>query len=184
MALTYSKMLDLGTELPKFELPNVMDDILYSTLNLKNKNTVVMIICNHCPYVIHYHDEIKKIINDYIKNNIRFIAISSNDINNYPDDSPDKMKKLFEDLDISIPYLYDETQNVAKKYGAVCTPDFFGYNRNLELQYRGRFRELKDLKQTTIGESELINAMRMIAKTEKGPTDQIPSMGCNIKWFK
>ncbi len=182
MALTYSKMLDLGTELPKFELPNVMDDILYSTLNLKNKNTVVMIICNHCPYVIHYHDEIKKIINDYIKNNIRFIAISSNDINNYPDDSPDKMKKLFEDLDISIPYLYDETQNVAKMFKAECTPEFYLFNNNNKLVYRGRLDPSSPGNNEEITGEDLRMSIDASLKNEKINQNQFPSMGCNVKW--
>ena len=109
----------------------------------------------------------------------------SNDTKNYPEDSFDKMIEFakinnFGDLD----YLIDKTQEVAKKFGAVCTPDFFGYNSNLELNYRGRIRELKDLKPIRKGDSDLKKAMRMIAKTQKGPLEQIPSMGCNIKWFK
>ena len=108
----------------------------------------------------------------------------SNDTKNYPDDSFNKMIEFskynqFGDLD----YLIDETQEIAKKYGAVCTPDFFGYNKNLELQYRGRIRELKSLKPVINGDSDLKTAMKMIAKTQKGPDEQIPSMGCNIKWF-
>ena len=108
----------------------------------------------------------------------------SNDTKNYPEDSFENMIKFSELNNFgSIEYLIDETQEVAKKYGAVCTPDFFGYNNNLELQYRGRFRELKDLKPITKGESDLKIAMKMIAKDQKGPVEQIPSMGCNIKWF-
>ena len=94
------------------------------------------------------------------------------------------MKELFLNLELSFPYLFDETQDIAKNYGAVCTPDFFGYNKNLELQYRGRIRELKDLKPVTYGDSDLYKAMKQIAETGKGPSNQIPSMGCNIKWFK
>jgi len=182
MALTYSKMLDLGTELPKFKLPNVMSDSLFSSLNLKNKNTVVMIICNHCPYVIHYHNEIKRMINDYKNNNIRFIAISSNDINNYPDDSPDKMKILFEHLGISIPYLYDETQDVAKMFKAECTPEFYLFNYNNKLVYRGRLDSSSPGNTKEITGEDLRSSIDACLKNEKINQNQFPSMGCNIKW--
>ena len=108
----------------------------------------------------------------------------SNDTINYPDDSFDKMINFSKENEFEFPYLIDKTQEVAKKYGAVCTPDFFGYNNKLELQYRGRIRELKNLKPVNKGESDLFKAMKMIIETGKGPKDQIPSMGCNIKWFK
>ena len=108
----------------------------------------------------------------------------SNDTKNYPEDSFDRMIEFAKDNQFGdLNYLIDETQEVAKKYGAVCTPDFFGYNKNLELQYRGRIRELKSLKPVRNGDSVLKIAMKMIAKTQKGPEEQIPSMGCNIKWF-
>ena len=108
----------------------------------------------------------------------------SNDVKNYPDDSFDNMISFSKLHGFTFPYLIDKTQKVAKEYGAVCTPDFFGYNKNLELQYRGRIRELKDLKPVRKGDSDLKNAMKMIAQSGKGPTSQIPSMGCSIKWFK
>ena len=108
----------------------------------------------------------------------------SNDVKNYPEDSFENMIKFSKLNNFNFPYLYDENQSVAKEYGAVCTPDFFGYNKNLELQYRGRIKELKNLKSINSDNSDLRNAMEMIAKTGKGPTKQIPSMGCNIKWFK
>jgi hypothetical protein len=107
----------------------------------------------------------------------------SNDVNDYPEDSFENMGKVAEKNKFSFPYLYDETQEIAKKYGAVCTPDFFGYNQDLKLQYRGRFRQLKDLKPINNGDSDLKIAMKMVAQTQKGPDEQIPSMGCNIKWF-
>ena len=108
----------------------------------------------------------------------------SNDVKNYPEDSFENMKAFFKLNSFSFPYLFDNTQEVAKNYGAVCTPDFFGYNSNLELQYRGRFRELKSLKPVTAGDSDLVTAMKLIVKSGKGPKKQIPSMGCSIKWFK
>ena len=107
----------------------------------------------------------------------------SNDTKNYPDDSFENMIKFSKINKFNFPYLLDETQEIAKKYGAVCTPDFFGYNSNLELQYRGRIRELKDLKPVSVGDSDLKIAMKMISETQAGPKEQIPSMGCNIKWF-
>ena len=108
----------------------------------------------------------------------------SNDTKKYPEDSFEKMKQFSDENNFSFPYLFDETQDVAKKFGAVCTPDFFGYNKKMELQYRGRFRELKNLQPVMEGNSELKIAMEMIALTQKGPKEQIPSMGCNIKWVK
>ena len=142
-----------------------------------------MFICNHCPYVKAI---IKNIVDD--TNNLRnlgvnAIAIMSNDTKNYPDDSFDKMKDFAKDNKFNFPYVIDETQEIAKKFGAVCTPDFFGYNSNNELQYRGRMRELKELKPINDDESDLFKAMKLIAQTGKGPKNQIPSMGCNIKWF-
>ena len=142
-----------------------------------------MFICNHCPYV-------KAIIKDLVEDceklkdlGINSAAIMSNDTINYPDDSYENMIKFSAKHKFSFPYLIDETQEIAKKYDAVCTPDFFGYNKDLELQYRGRIRELKNLKPIESGDSELKNAMKMIAKTNNGPNEQFPSMGCSIKWF-
>ena len=108
----------------------------------------------------------------------------SNDVKNYPEDSFENMISFSKLNKFSFPYLIDETQDIAKKYGAVCTPDFFGFNKKMELQYRGRIRELKDLKPVKTGDSDLKKAMKLIAETGNGPKNQIPSMGCNIKWFK
>jgi len=129
-----------------------------------------------------------KLERDFIKKElenegIKSIAIMSNDPSRYEEDSFDNMIKFSKNNDFNFPYLIDETQEVAKTYGAVCTPDFFGYNKDLELQYRGRIRELKNLKPIESGDSELKNAMKMIAKTNNGPNEQFPSMGCSIKWF-
>ena len=141
-----------------------------------------MFICNHCPYV---KAVIKDIIQDCIslkKLGVNSVAICANDAKNYPEDSFENMIKFSEINNFNFPYLHDENQEVAKLYNAVCTPDFFGYNSKLELQYRGRFRELKDLKPVKNGQSDLMLAMQEILKTGKGPKNQIPSMGCNIKW--
>jgi hypothetical protein len=142
-----------------------------------------MFICNHCPYVKAIIDDIVTDCKNLKEIGIKSLAICSNDPINYPDDSFDNMIKFSKNNHFNFPYLIDETQEIAKKYGAVCTPDFFGYNKNLELQYRGRIRELKDLKPVRAGESDLYKAMKQIAETNKGPNEQIPSMGCGIKWL-
>ena len=184
MVLTKTPICNFGEKPHSFELKDVSE----KTYNFKDlvgeKGTLIMFICNHCPYV---KAVIKDIVYDAdkLKNlNINTVAVMSNDTKNYPDDSFENMIKFSKINKFNFPYLFDETQEIAKKYGAVCTPDFFGYNGNLELQYRGRIRELKDLKPVSTGESDLFNAMKMIAETGRGPKKQIPSMGCNIKWFK
>ena len=184
MALTKTPVCDFGKKAENFKLKSINNKVL--TLNdIKGeKATLIMFICNHCPYVKAIIKDLAKDCNELRNDGINSVAIMSNDAKNYPEDSFHKMIEFaknnqFGDLN----YLIDETQEVAKKYGAVCTPDFFGYNKNLELQYRGRIRELKSLKPVRNGDSDLKIAMKMIAKTQKGPDDQIPSMGCNIKWF-
>ena len=183
MVLTKTPICNFGEKPHSFSLKGVDDKIYKLEDCLGNKGTVVMFICNHCPYVKAI---IKNIVDD--TNNLRnlgvnAIAIMSNDTKNYPDDSFDKMKDFAKDNKFNFPYVIDETQEIAKKFGAVCTPDFFGYNSNNELQYRGRMRELKELKPVSDDESDLFKAMKLIAQTGKGPKNQIPSMGCNIKWF-
>jgi len=183
MTLTKTPICDFGKKAESFELKSTENKII--TLNdAKGQNgTLIMFICNHCPYV-------KAVIEDIVNNcktlendGIRSIAIMSNDTKNYPEDSFDNMIKFAKNNKFNFPYLIDETQETAKKYGAVCTPDFFGYNKNLGLQYRGRITELKDLKPVRNSESDLLKAMKMVAKTGKGPEEQTPSMGCSIKWF-
>ena len=183
MTLTKTPICDFGKKAENFELKSTENKII-TLNNAKGQNgTLIMFICNHCPYV-------KAVIEDIVNNcktlendGIRSIAIMSNDTKNYPEDSFDNMIKFAKNNKFNFPYLIDETQETAKKYGAVCTPDFFGYNKNLELQYRGRITELKDLKPVRNSGSDLLKAMKMVAKTGKGPEEQIPSMGCSIKWF-
>jgi len=174
---------DFGKKAIPFELKST-DNKIISLDDIKGENgTLIMFICNHCPYVRAVTKEIVKDCNELKKIGINSVAICSNDFINYPEDSFDNMIKFSKDNQFSFPYLQDETQEIAKAYDAVCTPDFFGYDKNLELQYRGRFRELKDLKPVNNGDSDLKIAMKMVAQTQKGPDQQIPSMGCNIKWF-
>ena len=184
MALTKTPVCDFGKKAEDFKLKSI-NNKLVSLNNIKGvKATLVMFISNHCPYVKAIIKDLAKDCNDLKKEGINSVAIMSNDTKNYPEDSLENMIKFADNNNFGeINYLIDETQEIAKKYGAVCTPDFFGYNKNLELQYRGRFRELKDLKPVTRGDSDLKVAMKIIAQTQKGPDKQIPSMGCNIKWF-
>ncbi|SVC77015.1 uncharacterized protein METZ01_LOCUS329869, partial [marine metagenome] len=146
--------------------------------------TLIMFICNHCPYVLAVIKEIVKDCKELENNGIKSLAIMSNDPKVYEEDSFENMIQFAKDNEFNFPYVIDETQEIGNSYGAVCTPDFFGYNNNLELQYRGRIRELKNLIPVEDGESELLTAMKMIAKTGNGPKKQFSSMGCSIKWFK
>ena len=183
MTLTKTPICNFGKKAENFELKSTENKII--TLNdAKGQNgTLIMFICNHCPYVKAVIEDIVNDCKTLEKEGIRSIAIMSNDTENYPEDSFDNMIKFAKNNKFNFPYLIDETQETAKKYDAVCTPDFFGYNKNLELQYRGRITELKDLKPVKNSESDLLKAMKMVAKTGKGPTEQTPSMGCSIKWF-
>ena len=161
------------------------DGKLVSLNDVKGENGyLIMFICNHCPYV---QAIINFLVDDakYLESSgIKSVAIMSNDTKNYPEDSFEKMISFSKIHNFSFPYLIDKTQETAKQYGAVCTPDFFGYNKDLQLQYRGRIRELKNLKPIEKGDSDLKIAMQKISETGKGPQNQIPSMGCNIKWIK
>tara|TARA_B100000579_G_scaffold435715_1_gene459691 strand:+ start:969 stop:1523 length:555 start_codon:yes stop_codon:yes gene_type:complete len=184
MVLTKTPICNFGEKPHSFKLKGV-NNKLYKFEDCLGKNgTLIMFICNHCPYVRAVIEDIVNDTNNLKNQGIKTVAIMSNDTKNYPDDSFDKMAEFSKTNKFEFPYLIDESQNVAKKYGAVCTPDFFGYNNKLELQYRGRIRELKNLKPINTGESDLFKAMTMIVKTGKGPKNQIPSIGCNIKWAK
>ena len=184
MALTETPICNFGEKAKDFNLLST-ENKKVSLDNIRGENgTLVMFICNHCPYV-------KAVIKDIAQDakflesiGVKSAAIMSNDVKNYPEDSFENMISFSKLHNFSFPYLIDESQKVAKEYGAVCTPDFFGYNKNLELQYRGRIRELKNLKPITKGDSDLRVAMKLVSTSGKGPAEQIPSMGCNIKWFK
>ena len=184
MVLTKTPICNFREKAHDFYLKGV-DNKFYKLQDCVGSNgTLIMFICNHCPYVKAIINELVEDINELKKNGVETVAIMSNDTKNYPEDSFDKML-IFSKLNkFNFPYLFDESQEIAKKYGAVCTPDFFGYNKNLDLRYRGRFRELKELKPTKNGKSDLKLAMETISKSQNGPKDQVPSMGCNIKWIK
>ena len=175
---------DFGKKAPDFKLKSTDNKIL-SLNDIKGENgTLIMFICNHCPYVKAVTKEIVEDCTELQKLGINAVAICANDAENYPEDSFENMLSFSKENNFEFPYLFDDNQEVAKKFGAVCTPDFFGYNKLLKLQYRGRFRELKNLTPIKNGESELKKAMLKISKTQNGPKEQIPSMGCNIKWIK
>ena len=182
MALTKTPICDFGKKADNFELKSI-DNKIISLNDAKGENgTLIMFICNHCPYVLAVINNVVEDCKELENDGIKSIAIMSNDPSRYEEDSFDNMIKFSKNNDFNFPYLIDETQEVAKTYGAVCTPDFFGYNKDLELQYRGRVREVKKLIPVRDGESDLLKAMRQIAETNKGPENQIPSAGCGIKW--
>ena len=184
MVLTKTPICNFGDKPHSFKLKGV-DDNLYRLEDCTGKKgTIIMFICNHCPYVKAVIKDIVNDSNSLKEFGVKTIAIMSNDTENYPEDSFDNMIEFSKKNNFQFPYLFDETQEIAKKFGAVCTPDFFGYNDKLELQYRGRIRELKNLKPVNKGDSDLLKAMKLVIKTGKGPKSQIPSMGCNIKWFE
>ena len=182
MSLTYSSMLPLGTKLISFELTNAVSEENFSSEELEIlKPTLIMFICNHCPYVIHYHSEIQKIYKDY-KDQVNIVAISSNDIENYPQDGPEHMQDLWKELGLSFPYLFDETQMVAKAYKAECTPEFYLFDNNRKLVYRGRMDESSPNSATLPSGKDLRDAIENLLNDREISSDQFPSMGCNIKW--
>ncbi len=183
MSNTLSSMLPLGTTAPNFNLIDTKTNKLVSLQEYKGKiATLVMFICNHCPFVIHVNKEIVNLANDYCQRGIRFIAISSNDVDNYPQDSPELMKQLASKLDYPFPYLYDETQEVAKAYDATCTPDFFLFNSELKLVYRGQLDASRPGNSIPVSGKDIRNALDAIFEGREIAPNQIPSIGCNIKW--
>ena len=172
---------DFGQKAIPFELKSTDNKIL-SLNDIKGENgTLIMFICNHCPYVIHYHDEIKRLANDF-DNTINMVAISSNDIEEYPQDGPDKMRELWVQLGLSFPYLFDSTQDVAKQYKAECTPEFYLFDSSQKLIYRGRLDESSPNSGLEPTGEDLRNAIENVLNNKDVNADQFPSMGCNIKW--
>ena len=183
MSRTPSNMVNIGTKAPNFKLINTINNELIASDILFNKNgTIIMFICNHCPFVVHVLDEIISISEEYFQD-ISFIAISSNDIVNYPEDSPKLMKKLAIDKQFTFPYLYDENQEVAKKYDAACTPDFFLYDKNKKLVYRGQLDDSRPGNNIPVTGKDLRNAIVSLIEGKEIDKNQKPSIGCNIKWI-
>ena len=173
---------DFGQKAYDFKLKSTENKLISLNDVKGEKGTLIMFICNHCPYVKAVTKDIVEDCNILKDLGINSVAICANDAENYPEDSFENMIKFSRENQFSFPYLNDETQEIAKTYNAVCTPDFFGYNKNLELQYRGRLRELKNLIPVRDGESDLLKAMKQISESGKGPENQTPSAGCSIKW--
>lgn len=183
MALTESNEFTLGTKAPDFNLINTIDDKNYSLNDLKGaKGTVIMFICNHCPFVIHVNDELVKMANEYQLKGINFIAISSNDVENYPQDSPELMKQLAEKLQYPFPYLYDETQEVAKAYDAACTPDFYIFDADLNSVYHGQLDDSRPGNGKPVTGKDIRKAKDNLLENKPVLDNQKPSMGCGIKW--
>ncbi len=182
MVLLGSSLCDFGSKIIDFSLQNV-DEKVYTLNELIGPNgTLIMFICNHCPYVKAIIPRLLDTTQSLKKKGINSIAIMPNNTKDYPEDSFENMIKFSKLHNFNFPYLIDKTQSIAKAYGAVCTPDFFGYNKSGELNYRGRLSEMKDLKFVN-DENDLLDAMLLISSTNKGPVKQFPSFGCSIKWY-
>ena len=183
MVSVESQMLPLGTMAPEFTLSDTVARNEISLSKARGTNgTLVFFISNHCPYVIHIRDHFKAIYDDYHSRGVAFIAVSSNDIKSYPQDAPEFMRKLAKEKKWSFPYCYDETQVVAKSYRAACTPDFFLFDKDLKLYYRGQFDRSRPKNGQAITGEDLKNAINSLLKGKDSPLNQVPSMGCNIKW--
>lgn len=183
MALTPSNPFPTGTLAPDFKLPDTVSGKNLSLEELKGKNgTVVLFICNHCPFVIHVNEQLVKLANDYMDRGISFIAISSNDIVNYPDDAPDKMKIQAEKLAYPFPYLYDESQEVAKAYDAACTPDFYVFDADLKSTYHGQLDNARPGNQEPVNGKDIRLALDALLNGRPPIEIQRPSIGCGIKW--
>ena len=183
MAQTPSNMLPLGTKAPAFSLPDTVSGKTLSLDALKGgKGTVVMFICNHCPFVKHVNGELVRVAKDYQPKGVAFIAISSNDVESYPEDGPDKMKATAKQLGYPFPYLYDETQDVAKSYQAACTPDLYLFDSNLACVYRGQLDDARPGNSAPVNGRDLRAAMDALLAGKPIDQAQKPSVGCNIKW--
>ncbi|MGB6269256.1 MAG: thioredoxin family protein [Olleya sp.] len=183
MALTPSNPFSLGKVAPEFSL---LDTVTNKTLNLHqlkgDMGTVIVFICNHCPFVIHINPELVKLANQYQDKGIAFIAISSNDVNNYPQDGPDKMAQVAKNLNYPFPYLYDDTQDIAKAYNAACTPDFYVFDADLKTTYHGQLDSSRPGNNIPVTGEDLIKAMDAVLNNQEPLTIQKPSIGCSIKW--
>ncbi len=183
MALTPSNSMEKGVPAPNFELIDTISDKVVSLSDIKGKKgTVIMFICNHCPFVLHINEALVRLANDYQSRGIGFVAISSNDVVNYPQDGPDKMKLHAMNVGYSFPYLYDETQDVAKSYDAACTPDFYIFDKELRCAYRGQLDDSRPGNNVPVTGVDIRHALDAITEDKEFNLQQKPSVGCNIKW--
>ncbi len=182
MAKTPSTMLALGTKAPDFSLPNPQGTLVHLADFRSAKALLVIFMCNHCPYVKHIAPALSQLAKDYQDTELAIIAINSNDVANYPEDHPDKMAQEIIDRDYIFPYLYDEDQSVAKAYQAACTPDFFLFDAEQNLVYRGQFDDSRPQNNQAVTGKDLRQAIEQTLAGQKPSSEQIPSLGCNIKW--
>ncbi|MCZ6801425.1 MAG: thioredoxin family protein [Nitrospirae bacterium] len=183
MALTNSTMLALGTELPVFQLPDVVSGQIISPETFAGKTGIlVMFICRHCPYVVHIKEELARLGKDYEHSELGIVAISSNDAKNYREDSPDRLKTMAQELRFTYPYCYDESQHVAKLFTAACTPDFFLFNKERKLVYRGQLDKSRPGNNKPVTGKDVREAIEAVLRGQSVSTEQQPSVGCNIKW--
>lgn len=183
MTKTQSTMIALGTKIPYFRLPNVVSGELVSSDNFTDKKAIlIMFICNHCPYVRHVQEEIAQVGTDYADKPLGIVAICSNDVESYPDDSPENLKKQAQNFGFNFPYLFDETQAVAKAFTAACTPDFFLFNEKRELAYRGQLDESRPGNDSPVSGKDLRRAIDAVLADKNVRGKQKPSAGCNVKW--
>ena len=183
MARTPSTMVRLGTKAPDFTLPDTVSGKSLSLTNIEGETaTMIMFICNHCPFVKHVNTELVRLADDYKNKGIGFVAISSNDVINHPDDAPGLMTQVAKRLKYPFPYLYDESQETAKAYDAACTPDFFIYDKDLQLFYRGQLDDSRPGNEIPVTGKDIRQALDCIINNEPVPQEQRPSIGCNIKW--
>ncbi len=183
MVQTPSTMLALGTSVPAFSLPDVVSGKTVSLDDFASKKALlVMFICRHCPYVKHVQREIARIGRDYAAKDVGIVAISANDAGTYPEDAPQSLKEMAEELDFRFPFLYDDSQDVAKAYTAACTPDFFVFDENRKLVYRGQLDGSRPGNDVPVSGKDLRSALDAVLADEPVNPDQRPSLGCNIKW--
>ena len=183
MARTPSTLIPLGFIAPEFTLPDTVSDQNVSLNEIKSdKATVIIFMCNHCPYVLHVLDGIISLTNDYIPKGISFVGISANDVENYPDDSPDKMKDLALGSGFKFPYLYDESQEVARAYDAACTPEFHIFDKDLKCVYRGQLDSARPSNDEPVTGEDIRRALDNMLEGKEVDPNQVPSIGCNIKW--
>ncbi len=183
MTLTPSTMLALGTKAPDFQLPDVVSGHTISLSTFKHaKAFLAMFICQHCPFVKHIQQELANIGRDYTNQPLAIVAISANDVENYPEDSPSKLKEMAQKLDFTFPFCYDESQETAKAYTAACTPDFFLFDSDRHLVYRGQLDDSRPGNDKPVTGKDLHHAINAVLAGEEVPQEQKPSIGCNIKW--
>ena len=183
MAKTLSTMLELGTPAPDFSLPDVVSGKMVSLSDFTDKKALlVMFICRHCPFVKHVQDELARIGRDYAQKDVGIVAISANDAAEFPDDAPESLKEMAEQLGFTFPFLYDESQGTAKAYSAACTPDFFLFDRSRKLVYRGQLDDSRPDSGKPVTGKDLRAAIDAVLNDQPGNSDQRASIGCNIKW--